>query len=217
MEGKKGLLTIICVALACALSVTQAVAWEKVASKDGVTIHTRSVKGQDFKEFKGTVEIRTSLRSLVALITDIPAGPDWIATCLKGMVLKHVSPTEMYAYTLSDAPWPVADRDAVVHNVITQDRKTGVVTIEFEGVPGFIPEKKGVVRVKLIKGFWQLTPLGNGVVRVDYQVLSNPGGGLPAWLVNATATSQPLNTLRAMKKVVLREKYQAASLDFIKE
>ncbi len=192
-------------------------AWEKAIDEDGVVIHTRKVEGQAFKEFRGRVRIKASLTSLVALITDMQAAPDWIDTCVKGKVLEQVSPTESYTYSLNNAPWPVADRDAVVHNRITQDPATRAVTITQTGVPDRIPKTKRVVRVKKLEGFWRLTPKEGGTVEVTYQVLNDPGGNLPAWLVNATATSQPFKTLKNMRTVVQREKYQHAELDFVDE
>jgi hypothetical protein len=46
-------------------------------------------------------------------------------------------------------------------------------------------------------------------------VLSDPGGGLPAWLVNAVSISQPFNTLENLTKIVKDEKYSDAAFDFI--
>jgi len=54
-------------------------------------------------------------------------------------------------------------------------------------------------------------------VEVVYQVLSDPSGALPAWLVNSSVISQPYKTLLKMKKVVMLDKYQNARLEFIKE
>jgi hypothetical protein len=194
-------------------------AWElaKVDKVNGIEIYTRHVLDSDFKAYRGTMRIKTSLLSLVALVDDISSCPLWIDTCVEGRLLKRISPAETYTYTINNAPWPVSDRDAVVHNRISQNPETRRVTIHIKGEPDYIPPKKGLVRVKMIEGFWEFMPMGNGIVEVVYQVHNDPGGGLPPWIVNSVVVTQPYNTLLNMKKMVVRQKYQAAHYDFIKE
>jgi hypothetical protein len=56
--------------------------------------------------------------------------------------VERVSPTEAYTYNYVPAPWPAKDRDAVVHNVITQDPETYIVTITQTAAPEKKPKSK---------------------------------------------------------------------------
>ncbi len=192
-------------------------AWDLAKKQNGITVHTRSVKGSNFKEYKAVANIKASLSSMVAIVEDVTAYPSWIHTCKEGKLLKRINEKETYNYTVNDAPWPVSDRDAAVHNKISQNPEGGVVTIEIKGIPHYIPEKTGLQRVKKIDGFWRFTPLGNDTVEVVYQVHSEPGGNLPSWLVNSVVVDQPFYTLVNMKKVIDRPKYRKAAYKFIKE
>ena len=192
-------------------------AWELAKSGDGITVYTRGVEGSGFKEYKALARIKASLSSLVAIVEDIEVYPSWIHTCKEGKLLKKINEKETYNYTVNEAPWPVRDRDAVVHNKISQNPENRVVTIEIKGIPDYIPEKTGVQRVRKIDGFWRFTPLENGSVEVVYQVHSEPGGNLPSWLVNSIVVSQPYYTLVNMQKVVTQTKYRNAEYSFIKE
>ncbi|MDH3976841.1 MAG: START domain-containing protein, partial [Deltaproteobacteria bacterium] len=145
------------------------------------------------------------------------ACPRWIHTCREGRLLKRVNPQESYTYTINEAPWPVSDRDAIVLNTINQESPKGPVRINILGVPDYIPEKKGLVRVKMIKGHWLFTPLEEGMTEVVYQVHNDPGGNLPSWLVNSVVVSQPYHTMVNMRKMVDKEKYKEARYDFIEE
>ena len=191
--------------------------WVLAKNKKGVKVYTRKVEGIDFKEFKGIITIKTSLASLVALARDVEASPEWVENCSKSKLLKRINSTETYTYSLSKAPWPVKDRDAIVHNVVSQEKRTLVVTIKQTGKPDYIKAEKNITRVKRIEGFWKFTPQKGGNVEVVYQVLSDPGGEIPAWLVNASLVSQPYETLLEMQKMVKREKYQKAKLEFTVE
>jgi len=194
-----------------------AFAWELAKKGKGITVHTREVDGSDFKEYRAVMNIKTSLSSLIALVADISAYPSWIHTCQEGKLLKRISLKEIYAYTINTAPWPVSDRDAIVHNTIIQNNEDRSVIIRIIGVPDYIPPTKGMVRVKMIDGYWRFTPLENSMVQVIYQVHNDPGGDLPPWLVNSVVVSQPYNTLVNMQKIVLRPKYGDAKYEFIKE
>jgi ribosome-associated toxin RatA of RatAB toxin-antitoxin module len=192
-------------------------AWELAKDADGIRVYTRTIPGSGFKEYKAQVTIRSSLSSLVALVDDIGACPKWIDTCAKGKLLKRINPRESYTYTINHAPWPVSDRDAVVHNIIRQEPGSRIVTIQIKGISDYVPEKPDLVRVKRLKGFWRFTPFEDGSVRVTYQVHSEPGGNLPSWLINSVVVTQPFRTLQNMRKVVGLPKYQRASYPFLKE
>jgi ribosome-associated toxin RatA of RatAB toxin-antitoxin module len=192
-------------------------AWELAKEGNGIKVYTRPVDGSNFKEYKGIMTIEASVSSLVALVDDISAYPKWIDTCIEGKALKRISPTVSYTYTVNKAPWPVANRDAVVRNVIRQDRKTLIVAIDITGVPDFVPLKAGLTRVKHIKGFWRFRPLEKGKVGIVYQVHNEPGGKLPSWLVNSVVVNQPYRTLSNMKKMVKESRYQEKKYEFIKE
>lgn len=207
--------TILC--LIVFMSPNMAGAWELAKKQDGVTVYTRSVKGSNFKEYKAVTSIKASLPSLVAVVEDVAAYPLWIHTCKEGKLLKRINEKETYNYTINDAPWPVSDRDAAVHNTISQNTGDRVITINIRGIPDYIPEKTGLQRVRKIDGFWRFTPLGDDMVEVLYQVHTEPGGNLPSWLVNSIVVSQPFHTLVNMKKVITQPKYGNAKYSFIKE
>jgi len=191
--------------------------WMLAKDQQGVKIYTRQVQGIDFKAFKGVTTIKTSLSSLVALVMDAQASPDWMKNCSQSKLLKQVNAKECFTYSLSKAPWPVKDRDSIIHHVISQAKGTRAVTIKQVGKPDYIKENKDILRVKRIEGFWRFTPRKDGHVDVVYQALSDPGGAIPVWLVNSMLVAQPYETLLKMQKVVQREKYQKAKLAFIVE
>jgi ribosome-associated toxin RatA of RatAB toxin-antitoxin module len=213
-------LSVLLLAVCCVESFaanTKEAKWTLAKNKKGVKVYLRKVQGSDFKEFKGVITLKVSLASLVALVKDFEASPDWVANCSKCEVLERTSANETFSYSVSKAPWPVKNRDAIVHTVISQDKDTRAVTIKQTGKPDYIPKKKNVIRVKRIDGFWQFTPQKSGEVEIVYQVVSDPGGGIPKWLVNSSLVSQPYRTLLKMKKVVEREKYQNVTLAFMPE
>jgi hypothetical protein len=90
-----------------------------------------------------------------------------------------------------------------------------VITVLAENQPDYIPEKKKLVRIRNSSGKWQVTPLSNRQVRVEYQLYVDPGGSVPATLVNLFSGKGPLESFRNLRKMVTRKEYANAVVPFI--
>ena len=185
--------------------------------KNGVKVFTRKIEGSALKEFKGVTTIKTSLMSLVALMDDTDAYPQWLYNVTTAKLVNKINLKERVTYTVIHAPWPVSDRDTVTYSKIVQDKKSKIVTIYLKGVPNQYPAQAGKVRVPALKGFWQFIPNKNGYVTVIYQVHSEPGGSIPDAIANSTVTDIPYHTLLKMHQIVKQEKYQNGKIPEVQE
>lgn len=199
------------------LPANQAMAWTHVREQDGIQVQTRKIADSPIAESLATVTVESKLSPLVALILDADNQHNWIDSVDQSKTLQQISATKSYNYTLSKAPWPVADRDAVVLTEASQDPVTHVVQIRSHAAPDQLPEKKGVVRIKLVDSLWTLTPRPGGKVEIRYQVHSDPGGHIPAWLINSMITDQPFNTLKNLRNIVGTSPYKDGRASFIIE
>ncbi|MNT73268.1 hypothetical protein D3C72_2119520 [compost metagenome] len=83
-------------------------------------------------------------------------------------------------------------------HVTTTEAADGSLTRKLEGVPKYLPEEKGFVRVAKVDGFWKLQPKDGGT-EVTYQVHTEPGGSVPSMVANKFVVDAPFNTLKALK------------------
>ncbi|MGZ3862825.1 MAG: START domain-containing protein [Bacteroidia bacterium] len=191
--------------------------WHLKKDEQGITVYTRHAENSKLKELKSEFQVKTSLSSIVAILYDFEAYPEWVYRCDKAYVVKKISNYEYVQYQTVKAPWPAEDRDFVVHKKLTQDPVTKVIVQRINGMPEFIPKEPNFVRVSLFKAIWVITPLKNGMVNLEYQLLVDPGGNIPTWMVNLAVVDGPFDTEVKMKELLMREKYQKAKLPFIKE
>lgn len=218
MEGTRirGLTLFFLLLPAIALALSPAGGdWQPAMDRDGIQVYTRAVSGSPIAESLSVVTITARLEAVAALVLAADQYHLWIDSIDESRVLEQISPRESYNYTLSKAPWPISDRDAVVRARAQQDSITGVVTLASQGVPDLIPEKKGLVRVRKVDSTWTLTPLSPDRVEVRYRVHSDPGGALPGWLINTVVTDQPFNTLRNLRRELQRSEPLPALPAFI--
>ena len=191
--------------------------WTLKQETEGISVYTRDVPDSRFKAIRVVCELETTLSQLVAVILDVNTGTQWVYSTKSSILLKRVSPSELYYYSEVSIPWPMSNRDFIAHLITTQDPGTRVVTIYGPTVPNYVPPKKGIVRVSQSEGKWILTPLGNGRVKIDYTLRTDPGGSIPPWIVNLFATKGPLESFRRLKIQLTQPAYAGIHLPFIKD
>ena len=178
--------------------------WVLKKSKDGVTVFTKKNPATNFDLLKTECTLPYKATELLSLITDVESHTKWVYNCILSQPIKIVSETELYYYGETYAPWPVSNRDLILHISATQNPATKRIDINVFSEPEMLPQKEGKVRVPRSHSHWVLIPVKQGV-EITYTLDIDPGGNLPAWLVNFASVDGPLLSFEAMKKV-LKEK-----------
>ncbi|MCC4772414.1 START domain-containing protein [Vibrio cyclitrophicus] len=210
------ILTFIMVATSFSVLASDGNEWKLVRDKKGIEVYNRKIEGNDFKEFRAEADIKANLTSIIALFTDTSVGTQWVENIDEMEEIEHFSEVHTVTKTYTKAPWPVSDREAIVENYIEQDPNTLTVMITQHGRPNYQPnDNKRIVRVAHLESRWILTPLDNNTTHISYQVLSDPGGSIPSWLINMVAVSQPYKTLLGLSEMLESEEYTDRRLDFI--
>lgn len=180
------------------LAQAQAAQWRLVKDEAGIRVYLQQIPGSSFQAFRGVTRIRTDMPRLLALQDDVRAACAWIHACSEQRLLKHEGNLS-WAYSRFHTPWPVQPRDSILQVTTTRDAD-GRITRVLHGVADYLPQQQGFVRVSKVEGFWSLTPL-EGEIEVVYQVHSEPGGSVPAWLANSFVVDAPFNTLRGLRQL----------------
>jgi hypothetical protein len=190
-----------------------------VLKKDesGIRVFARATERSAFNELKVETVLQARLSSLASLILDIGNYPQWSFHVKEARILRTVSPSELYFYSLVYSPWPASDRDLAVHLQISQDSSSRVVTITAKSVPGFLPPRKDLVRVPLSDEQWTVTPLPGGRIRVDYRLQIDPGASAPAWLINMFSIRGPFETFSSLREQLKLPAFRNARVLFIRD
>lgn len=88
--------------------------WARSLEKQGVVIETRKVSGSDYKEFRATMIVNANLAKSLAVMQDFSGYKRWMKDCKESRRLAELSPSSGIVYSLQSAPWPIAEREAVV-------------------------------------------------------------------------------------------------------
>ncbi|MBL0358942.1 MAG: START domain-containing protein [Chitinophagaceae bacterium] len=191
--------------------------WSLRTDKEGIKVYTKNLDNSPYKAVKTVCTVDASLSRLTAVLLDIKNCADWVYATKSCKVLKQNSPSDLLYHSEVDIPWPVSNRDFVVRLVVTQDERTKAVTVLGENRPAYLPEIKNVVRIQQSYSKWLITPLQNGQLQIEYVLQVDPGGSVPAWLINMFATKGPFETFQKLRRQVKKDLYNRVSLPYIKD
>lgn len=186
--------------------------WSLSVNREGIQVYTRPIENSKIKAIKVVGNLQATSSQLLAAIMDIQTCNEWVYHSQENVLIKQISPLELIYYSRVDVPWPVEDRDYVVHIQVEQHPQTKVITVNSPCIPGYVAQKKNIVRISHSVGKWTITPVANNQVRAEYVLEVDPMGNIPAWLVNLFATKGPLETFRNLKVHVQKEVYKKNSL-----
>ncbi|MCP4124058.1 MAG: hypothetical protein GY751_20130 [Bacteroidetes bacterium] len=178
--------------------------WALARDKDDIKVYMRKYNDYNYKEYKGVTMMNGSVDDIVAILKDMSKYHLWAYNCIENtaVILKEDnSKGEYYIYMEIKAPL-VANRDVVAYYKFNPPAADGSVLIEFRGDADFIPKKKGKVRIPEMKGYWKITPMGDGKIKVVTQAFSHPGGNPPASMVNGQTTNAPHHMLKQIRSMI---------------
>ena len=197
-------------------SPSVSVDWTFSKEVEGIRIYHRQSGNSQVKELKINFTVNAGLQPILAVLRDIDAFPDWIYNCAEARLLDGNGQKIIYYHRI-DFPWPLSDRDAVSLATYKQDPQTGIVYSVNRAMEGLVPDQDGVIRLSDMEIRWVVTPVETGESKVDYYLRTDPGGSLPAWLINLAIDKGPVKSMKAFRDLVSKEKYTRAQVDGIVE
>lgn len=212
------LIILLCISFFGVLPANaQNLTWKCVKQADNIRVYSRKSDSANYRIIKVTTQLKTTLSSLVMLVTDFPNNKNWVFMNNKTEILERNNPHSWILYNQTDVPWPITDRDIISRTVLSQDSITKIVTIRGEAIPKYRPVDPNYVRIPFARSQWRFIPLKDSLVDVEFTLELDVGGNIPRWLANMTATKGPYQTMRKFRKEIRRKKYHDAHLYFIKE
>ncbi|CAH1002561.1 hypothetical protein LEM8419_03435 [Neolewinella maritima] len=187
------------------LPATDDQAWEQVRSEDGITVFRRSVPDRSIDEVRVLATFPVPRARVVTMLSQVDRYPAWVYKCSEATLVKRLGQNEILYHTSIDLPWPVVDRDVVIHSRNWTEAGTGDILSESEAVKKTYPRVADHVRMTDFHSSWRISATGENETTIDYRVSSDVGGNLPNWLINLGITTGPWNSIRQLKALLLAD------------
>lgn len=184
--------------------------WVQLCKNDSLAIFSRSHQGSPIKELRAIGSIDAPNWVVKNVIDGVEDYPSFMPYTTTTKIIER-SLHQVISYVRLDPPF-VGARDVTV-SVSSQAAKheDGTVSYQFHWEPvnslGPTPSP-GVIRITLDQGSWNLDPADGGKKTIaTYTILTDGGGGLPAFVINFANRQGVENLFSAIRKQIGVTKY----------
>lgn len=198
------IIKITCLVLCAgfALSVAGQYNWTLSKEKDGINVYQSDMQHSSYKAIKVECTLEGNYDKLIAVLNNVSSQKDWVYHNKTAFIVKQINPYEFYYYTEASLPWPMSNRDAVVHLKMDRDSLNRFLKITSVSVPDYIAEKSGKVRVTRSTISWNVTMPTASTIKIVYIFEAEPGGSIPAWVANAFVEKGPYETFKKLGEIL---------------
>lgn len=173
--------------------------WNFVKEKNGIKMYTRNEPNTNLKSFKGVMDVHSTMDRVTHLVGNVHNNDWWDKNVKEIRILYFEENKHFKYYLVYDVPWPLSDRDLCVDARVTIDPVTGRREINAKPIANLIPEKPDAVRIKNYWQRWIIQPMENDIIRLTLEGSVDPGGIVPAWLINLVITDTPMNIMSGIR------------------
>lgn len=176
--------------------------YDRIGEKSGVTVYRRSGHAIDLAA-EGDIDATPDV--VLKILTDYGSHPKWVHGLAVSRVVER-GERSLDVYQRLSLPM-LDDRDFAMHVTWSGDGDGGggsVRVIRFKTTNDKAPPlEKGVVRVPVHEGSWELAPVDGGKrTHAVYQFRMELGGSLPMWMARGRACKDVPGLFDAIRRQV---------------
>lgn len=166
-------------------------------------VYTCRTTNEKFKSLKAEVIFEnTTLEELREVLFDVSRYTKWQYKMTEAKMLQRVNNNEIIIRSVVDSPWPVENREMLVRFSCVLDLPNNFMTITARGGIDYDYPKDGdLVRVPFSEAHWAVTQKGSNL-HISYTLQVDPGGSLPAWMVNMAMAEGPFETFKNLSDLL---------------
>jgi hypothetical protein len=174
--------------------------WILQKEKDGIKISSRHSATSAFNDIRVELDLPGTIDQLARILLDIKKYKEWSYATKVSELVKQLGPGRLIYYTEIEVPWPATNRYFYANFELKQDSAKQSLRLIAVNLPDYGPAPKDLMKVTFSRGTWNVTTISVKSIHVDYTLELNPGGTLPAWVLNLFSTKGPMESFENIKK-----------------
>jgi START domain len=177
--------------------------WTLLKQNDGIKISSRPASVSQFNDIRVEVDLPGNINQFKGILLDVGRYKDWSYATKKSVLVKQLTADKLIYYTEIEVPWPATNRCFYANFELREDSLARSMQVVAINLPDYLPVPKDLVKVLFTKGIWNITTISKRSIHVDYILELNPGGSLPAWVLNLFSTKGPMETFENIKQKMI--------------
>ena len=176
--------------------------WQLAQDEDDIRVYTKPNAKTMLKDFKADMIVQASIEKVNSHMSAMEDQTKWMYDRKLTKVLDRPNDRSSIIYSVTNAPWPVMDRDAVVSFTYNENNTDEFIRIDVVNVDDYHPLDKDMVRVPYLKGFWELIKIDDNSTKIVFMNAASPGGDIPDWLADSFVLDMPYHSLNNFRDML---------------
>ena len=175
--------------------------WDLQLTKDGIMAYTRNVDHSNYVEYKIETTTEGTIEDVIHVLTNLDYYYDLYPYVKSYELLTEKKDLEDFILLLViKAPFPAKNRIGAFKNHISSMTSEEIILTVTEE-PELVPESNEV-KIASSYGFWKLTKVDEKRIHITSQFFTDPGGAVPAWIINQFVLKHPVNTVKTLSEMI---------------
>jgi hypothetical protein len=181
---------------------------ENEKSEFTIIVEKKNSPEDEVNTYRGTTTMPISIERIAYVLDDTESKKEWVSRLKEETRLEeNPSSYRSIAYQHYNLSWPVSDRDYVIESkwTVMKDMKLPTAILSIKSIiRDDVPEIEGRVRGQLDHLVYKLEKLKSNQTRVTVEIMVNPKGLLPNFMINLIQKEWPITTLRQLNAQALK-------------
>jgi len=179
--------------------------WVEVRKSEGIVVYSKDLTESDLFAFKAKGVLKGPIESYLDLIRRVSEHKRWSPSLIDKYVVEKRSEIEVITRDVHFLPWPLTNRDLIVHNKLYLDHEEGYLVVGAHSIEHEdYPIKEDFVRARLSVGAIFLRPKSKDKTEIKLIIHIDPKGSVPHWMINEIQKNWPLKYLKGLEKQVAK-------------
>ncbi len=173
--------------------------WRLRKEKNGIKVYTKERVETHIYMYKVITEIKATPEKVYNQAVDFRENLKYMELVDSLASLNHENDQRYINYMRFDMPWPLTNREMVMDMKVR--KKDNTIFLESNNLSGYIKKNEGLVQIKDFHEEWEIRPSNTpGKTRVQVTGWVNPGGKIPAWVVNLFSVRTPYRFISGIRQ-----------------
>jgi len=174
--------------------------WVHITTNDAIKIYAKKVASSPLRALRAEGMVDGKIENIVAILRNVKSATKWVPNLIERTDLESPSDVEVILYDITDMPWPLKDRDSVVHYKLSMSKDKKSLVLNFKSVDhSKMPLADNRVRAIITYGILEFSPRGDKTF-ARLTMLVDPMGKIPKWAVNLVQVRFPYDFLMSLNE-----------------
>jgi len=180
--------------------------WTLRKEKNGIQVYTKKRAESNLYMYKVKTQINASVEKVYDQVIDFRENLKYMELVDSLKFLNHREDISYINYMRFDMPWPVTNREMVMEMDV--HHHTDSIRLVSNDLPGYVEQNKNYIQVEDFSEEWIMK--FNESQKTTYITIKgwvNPGGDIPAWIVNLFSVRTPFRFISGILSEVKQDSY----------